>query len=70
MIISLSIPHTDFIIAEKAANTEFDANDIVLVKLDLQQAFTLIESEPDAVKQLTMEMSNDRVLFFICEIFG
>jgi hypothetical protein len=70
MIISLSIPHTDFIIAEKAANIECDANDTVIVKLDLQQAFTTIESKADAVKHLTMEMSNDRVMFFICGIFG
>jgi hypothetical protein len=61
---------TDFIIAEKAADTEFDADDIVIVKLDLQQAFTLIEFEADAVKHLAMEMSNDRVMFFICGIFG
>jgi hypothetical protein len=61
---------TDFIIAETAADIEFNDDDIVLIKLDLQQAFTLIEFEADAVKHLAMEMSDDRVIFFICGIFG
>ena len=61
---------TDFSIAEKSKDAEFDGTDLVILKLDLQQAFTLIEFESNDVKYLGMEMSNDRVMFFICGIFG
>ena len=61
---------TDFSISEQAADSTFNAEEIVLCKLDLQQAFTLIEFEAGDVKHLGMEMTNDRVMFFLCGIFG
>ena len=61
---------TDFSISERAADSTFNAEEIVLCKLDLQQAFTLIEFEASDVKHLGMEMTNDRVMFFLCGIFG
>ena len=61
---------TDFSIFEQGSDSTFDTNDLVLCKLDLQQAFTLIELEANDIKHLGMEMSNDRVMFFLCSIFG
>ena len=61
---------TDFSIAEKEKDDGFEETDVVLLKLDLQQAFTLIEFEAGDVKYLGMEMSNERVMFFLCGIFG
>jgi hypothetical protein len=61
---------TDFSISEKVRDDDFNEKDLVILKLDLQQAFTLIEFEASDVKYLGMEMSNNRVMFFLCGIFG
>ena len=61
---------TNFSIAEKTKDDKFVERDLVLLKLDLQQAFTLIEFESNDAKYLGMEMSNNRVMFFLCGIFG
>lgn len=40
---------TDFSIAERGTDKEFDERDLVILRLDLQQAFTLIEFEASDV---------------------
>lgn len=44
--------------------------DLVLFKKDLRGAFTLLFFDEDGVQNLAMEMTNDKVIIFICGIFG
>jgi hypothetical protein len=47
-----------------------DWGDIVIMKKDLKGAFTLMFYEASGVSKLAMEMTGDRVIIFICGIFG
>jgi hypothetical protein len=60
----------NFCIAEAKADSAFKDDDIVLIKLDLQQAFTLVDFEANGVKHLAMEMTDNKVIFFLCGLFG
>lgn len=44
--------------------------DLVLFKKDLRGAFTLLFFDEDGVQNLAMEMTNDKVIIFMCGIFG
>jgi hypothetical protein len=60
----------NFCIAEAKADSALNDKDIVLIKLDLQQAFTLVDFEASDVKHLAMEMTDNKVIFFLCGLFG
>jgi hypothetical protein len=44
--------------------------DVVILKKDLRGAFTLLFYEASGVSKLAMEMTDDKVIIFICGIFG
>ena len=45
-------------------------NDIILCKKDMRAAFTLLFFDADGVQNLAMEMTDNKVIIFICGIFG
>ena len=45
-------------------------SDLVMYKKDLKGAFTLLFFDADGVQNLAMEMTDDKVIIFICGIFG
>jgi hypothetical protein len=45
-------------------------DDIVLWKINLRSAFTLISFAPEAVRYMCLELTGDLVMFFLCGIFG
>ena len=44
--------------------------DLILFKKDLRGAFTLLFFDENGVQNLAMEMTDDKVIIFICGIFG
>ena len=44
--------------------------DLIMFKKDLRGAFTLLFFDENDVQNLAMEMTNDKVIVFICGIFG
>lgn len=54
----------------KLEDTATQWEDIVILKKDLRGAFTLLFYEASGVNKLAMEMTEDRVIIFICGIFG
>jgi hypothetical protein len=48
----------------------FRWEDIVMIKKDLRGAFTLLFFDADGVQNLAMEMTDEKVIIFICGIFG
>ncbi len=51
-------------------NTTLKWSDLVMYKKDLKGAFTLLFFDADGVQNLAMEMTDDKVIIFICGIFG
>jgi hypothetical protein len=54
----------------KAGNPRCSWSDVVIWKMDLKGAFTLLSFRPDQVKLLAMMMMGGLVLFFMCGVFG
>lgn len=54
--------------AQEDESVQWD--DLVILKTDLRGAFTLIFFDEDGVQNLAMEMTDGRVIIFICGIFG
>jgi hypothetical protein len=51
-------------------NINFEWNDLEIFTKDLKGAFTLLFFDADDVQHLAMEMTEDKVIIFICGIFG
>lgn len=60
----------DFFAAAKATDPNVKWEDLVLWKMDLSGAFTLLDFKPDDVPLMGAEMANGHVVFFGCGIFG
>ena len=60
----------EFYQREKAKDPDFAWEDIVLFKLDLKNAFTLLFFRPEVVRLLAFPMSFGLVLFLLCGVFG
>jgi hypothetical protein len=60
----------DFYDKAKAEDPSVTWDDIVLWKMDLKGAFTLISFAPEAVRNMCLELTGDLVMFFLCGIFG
>jgi hypothetical protein len=45
-------------------------NEIILYKKDMKGAYTLLNLDPEVVKQFAFELPDERVVFFLCGIFG
>jgi hypothetical protein len=54
----------------KAKNPEVEWGDMVLYKLDLAGAYTLVSFTPEDVRKMAVELSDDVVMFFLCGHFG
>ena len=52
------------------ANANFDWDDIEIFTKDLKGAFTLLFFDAEDVQHLAMEMTDEKVIIFICGIFG
>jgi hypothetical protein len=44
--------------------------DLTMFNMDLAGAFTLISSNPNDVHLMRSELTEDKVLFFLCGVFG
>jgi hypothetical protein len=51
-------------------DSTFRWEDIVMIKKDPRGAFTLLFFDADGVQNLAMEMTDEKVIIFICGIFG
>jgi hypothetical protein len=60
----------EFYHKEKAKNPDFAWEDLVLFKLDLKNAFTLLFFRPEVVRLLAFPMTFGLVLFLLCGVFG
>lgn len=60
----------EFYEREKASDPSFTWDDIVLFKLDLKNAFTLLFFHPDVVRLLGFPLTGGLVLFLLCGVFG
>jgi hypothetical protein len=45
-------------------------SELVMFKMDLAGAYTLISFDPDDVPLMGFELTEERVIFFLCGIFG
>lgn len=60
----------EFYHKEKAKDPDFAWEDLVLFKLDLKNAFTLLFFRPEVVRLLAFPMTFGLVLFLLCGVFG
>lgn len=60
----------DYYKRAKQEDVETQWTDVVILKKDLRGAFTLLFYEASGVNKLAMEMTEDKVIIFICGIFG
>ena len=44
--------------------------DVILYKMDLKGAYTLLSFSPSDVRRVAVELSDDKVMFFLCGVFG
>lgn len=69
-ISSLVLMILDFWCDMTNSHTDIVWADLVLWKIDLKGAYTLISFEDAAVPFMAAEMSNDTIVFFTCGVFG
>jgi hypothetical protein len=55
---------------EQAQDASVTWADLVLFKVDLSGAFTLLSFRPEDVPLMAFELTDDRVIFFLCGLFG
>lgn len=55
---------------ELAADPTVTWDDLVMFKVDLAGAFTLMSFRPEDVPLMAFELTEERVMFFLCGIFG
>jgi hypothetical protein len=60
----------DFFAAEVAKDPSVKWSEVILYKMDLAGAYTLISFDPADVSLMAFELTEDRVMFFLCGIFG
>ena len=60
----------DFYDEARAADPSVCWQDIVLFKKDMKGAYTLLDLDPGVVNQFAFELTDERVVFFLCGIFG
>jgi hypothetical protein len=61
---------TEFFAAAQEVDKDVVWEDVVLFKMDLAGAYTLISFSPDDVKLMGFELTKDRIMFMLCGIFG
>jgi hypothetical protein len=60
----------DFFEEAMAADPSVTWPDLAMFKMDLAGAFTLISSNPDDVYMMGSELTEDKVIFILCGVFG
>ena len=60
----------DFYDEARAKDPSICCNDIILYKKDMKGAYTMLNLDPEVVKQFAFELPDERVVFFLCGIFG